>query len=389
VRGLRRRTAVLNRLTGRPDDRGAVAVLVAILMAGGVLLGFLALVIDVGQLYVERQQLQGGADSAALAVAAACARNQPECANDLAAKELAKHYADQNADDRHSKVAEVCGSVPNGQLPPCDPPATNLTACLGDPPTGDPYVEVRVLTEMGDGTFVLPPVFAQTMAGNEGYTGTSVGACARAGWQASVNILSITISKCEYEEQVVDSRDPEYTINFWDSNFDCRTSDRSDYHPPNAAGDSPDQFGDGQVALINSDTSCTRPIPNSGNIDGEFWIHKWFTVLPTVCETELRQLIAAHRQIYLPIYDKQTTADPDDLDASFHISAVVPFTVTGFQFGPGRHPEYGDHDEASRITGRVPCDDDFERCLSGTFDGPAIPYDPSVPTNEASAKLIG
>src|ERR1043165_3858879 len=57
----------------RPGERGAVAVTVAILLGGGVLLGFAALVVDVGQLYAEREELQSGADAAALAVAKACA----------------------------------------------------------------------------------------------------------------------------------------------------------------------------------------------------------------------------------------------------------------------------------------------------------------------------
>ena len=53
----------------RRDERGAVGVLVAVLLAGGVLLGLGAMVIDVGQLYQERAQLQNGADAAAVAVA--------------------------------------------------------------------------------------------------------------------------------------------------------------------------------------------------------------------------------------------------------------------------------------------------------------------------------
>src|SRR6266704_3179830 len=66
MRGLARPTL---RLLGR-DDRGAVGVLVAILMGGGVLLGMGAVVVDVGQLYSERAQLQNGADAGARAVAA-------------------------------------------------------------------------------------------------------------------------------------------------------------------------------------------------------------------------------------------------------------------------------------------------------------------------------
>jgi Flp pilus assembly protein TadG len=54
------------------DERGAVSVVVALLMIP--LLGFAAISVDVAHLYLVRQQLQTGADAAALAVAQDCAR---------------------------------------------------------------------------------------------------------------------------------------------------------------------------------------------------------------------------------------------------------------------------------------------------------------------------
>ena len=58
----------MRRLTSH-GDRGAVAPLVAILMAGGVVLGMLTLSVDVGNIMWERRQLQNGADAASLALA--------------------------------------------------------------------------------------------------------------------------------------------------------------------------------------------------------------------------------------------------------------------------------------------------------------------------------
>ena len=54
------------------DERGAVGVMVALLMVP--LIGFAAIAIDVAAMYAERQQLQTGADAGALAVAQDCAR---------------------------------------------------------------------------------------------------------------------------------------------------------------------------------------------------------------------------------------------------------------------------------------------------------------------------
>ncbi|MGN0100864.1 MAG: pilus assembly protein TadG-related protein [Dietzia sp.] len=54
------------------DDRGAVAVIVAILMVP--LMGFAAISLDIAATHAEKQQLQIGADAAALAIAQDCAR---------------------------------------------------------------------------------------------------------------------------------------------------------------------------------------------------------------------------------------------------------------------------------------------------------------------------
>lgn len=54
------------------DERGATSVMVAVLMVP--LIGFAALAVDVAAMWAERQELQSGADAAALAVAQDCAR---------------------------------------------------------------------------------------------------------------------------------------------------------------------------------------------------------------------------------------------------------------------------------------------------------------------------
>jgi len=64
----------MRRLSG---DRGAVAVLVALLMVP--LLACTALVVDIGAAYVERRQLQNAADAGALAIAQDCAAARAAC----------------------------------------------------------------------------------------------------------------------------------------------------------------------------------------------------------------------------------------------------------------------------------------------------------------------
>jgi Flp pilus assembly protein TadG len=55
----------------RDDERGAVAIIVALVMV--MLLGFAALAVDVSAMWSEKRQLQNGADAGALAIAQACA----------------------------------------------------------------------------------------------------------------------------------------------------------------------------------------------------------------------------------------------------------------------------------------------------------------------------
>ncbi|WP_424346347.1 pilus assembly protein TadG-related protein [Kocuria sp. CH-021] len=79
------------------EERGGVSVVVAVALVA--LLGFAALVIDVGALYAERAELQSGTDAAALAVAQDCAGGN--CGDATA---TAKSLADQNAKDGAASV---------------------------------------------------------------------------------------------------------------------------------------------------------------------------------------------------------------------------------------------------------------------------------------------
>src|SRR5689334_9030817 len=118
----------LHRLRDR--ERGAVAILIAITLGTGVLLGSSALVVDVGKLYVEREQLTSGADAAALAVAQACGAGKCNNASDGANQmHTARKYANVNAKDGHTAVTTLCGTWPG--LPACPPQSKSvLGSCI-------------------------------------------------------------------------------------------------------------------------------------------------------------------------------------------------------------------------------------------------------------------
>ena len=187
----------LLRLLGR-DERGGVAVLVAVLISGGVLLGIGALVIDVGQIYQNRAELQSGAEAGALAVARSCITST--CAPGAAGQ-----YANSNASaltGHLAAVTEVCGREASGTLVAC-PTSTGtggITDCPPIPASGS-YVDVHTATLTPTGT-VLPPAFSRMLLGNRAYSGARVAACARVQWgnASEGNSLAMTISLCAWQQ---------------------------------------------------------------------------------------------------------------------------------------------------------------------------------------------
>jgi hypothetical protein len=162
----------------RRDDAGAVLPLVAIMIV--VLLGMGAIVVDFGQLYVERRELQNGADAAALAVAQDCAGG--DCRDETA---TARTYANDNARDGKAGIGDVCGSGPG------------LSACATTP-AGVPakgWVKVDTVTPADDKVdYVFAPILGrETGEANA----TAIAAWGSVGGAAT---LPLILSKCEYLE---------------------------------------------------------------------------------------------------------------------------------------------------------------------------------------------
>jgi hypothetical protein len=179
----------------RREERGAIGVLVAIMLGCGVLTGMGALVIDVGRLYQERAELQNGADAAALGVAKTCALGG-------CAPAVAQLYANANASRLTGGAAGVdmvCGS---GGLPGCPAPTGAKADCPAPPPGGTGYVQVYTSTLTAGGSTLLPPVFARTLLGNSSYQGSTLLACAQAEWgaPAAATAAAVTISACEWDQ---------------------------------------------------------------------------------------------------------------------------------------------------------------------------------------------
>ncbi|MCZ2810083.1 pilus assembly protein TadG-related protein [Modestobacter sp. VKM Ac-2979] len=148
------------------DERGAVAVLVAILLVP--LLGFAAIAVDVASLYADREQLRNAADAAALAVATDCA--QGACGNPVATA--------TSALTANAGAADAAGA----------------TLRTPDVSVGGQTVTVTV---SADQAHWFAPVL--------GIDSTRVTATATATWKAmshGVAQLPLAISWCEYQRQI-------------------------------------------------------------------------------------------------------------------------------------------------------------------------------------------
>lgn len=291
-------------------EEGAVVVFVAVIIA--VLLGFVGMTIDVGAMYVERRQLQNGADAAALAIAEACARGEITC-NAATAYPTAQQYADANSADGAATVEEVSIDLFEGT------------------------VTVHTSTLTSGGSTVLPSLFARVL----GFEGATVHAVAVAEWgipQALRNFLPLVISACEWQ-RVTTIPSEEMVLYFHQGNNQnpCKAQAGLD-----ADGDGflPGGFGwldtPGKVCetYLIAET-WTSADPGSSPTSG--------------CSPSYLAAITA-KPIPLPVFDD---ISGQGSGGHYHLYGFSFFQITGYNFG-------------GQFKLNPPCSGD-DRCLSGYF----------------------
>jgi hypothetical protein len=340
------------------QDCGAVVVLVTILLAGGVLLGMTAMVIDVGSLYGERRQLQNSADAGALSLAQDCAVGQA-CTPDPG--NVSGIVNSNDPSDGVSNVAGVCVHIGGVSSGVCSSASAQLADCLPPPAGIDDYVEVRTSTVTDKGSTLLPPFIAQAVV--DGYSGTTVGACSRVAWGSpgGLSTIPITISNCEFNYYVGPARKyappPPY--------------------PPTAGATWPDPSFEHVITLHNTQGNVAPcapgPAGSDAPISGGFgWLEsadcvvstdvaEWFDASPgnspgSDCRAE--DFDDAYGQLIdLPIYDG--TNGLNGANGKYHVLGYAAFVLTGFNL-------HGQYKEKSLITGTLPCSGS-SWCISGFF----------------------
>ncbi|GAA6527560.1 TadE/TadG family type IV pilus assembly protein [Intrasporangium sp. DVR] len=388
------RRSFLTRL--RSGERGAVSTIFAVLLMGGVVMGMLALTVDVGNAWSERRQLQNGADATALALASDCAAGrEQECTTNPVAS--LTPLAGRNADDGRSDV-KVCyrsGGSFSFAGPTCPEGAyEQLTLCTPTPDwlTPDfPYVETVSRTRSADGnTTILPKFFSQLLLGGPG-DDVSVEACARATWgppTSYTGTIPFVLSACEWQ-------------GFMDTNGDGQVNDSDlGYHIKPADGVKPGYGGSGQppwpdanreqVMYIFDGADATNcDYLNKDTAGGFGWVQSddcqatvttdgWVQISTgkapaNPCKTILEGLRGS--VVAIPVFDcmvKDPSAEPSGPISNYacspdgaggaktyyHIKGWAQFFVSGYNM-----PSMS---EASYLSGVVPCSNP-SACISGWF----------------------
>jgi Flp pilus assembly protein TadG len=342
----------LLRLLGS-DERGAIGVLIGLLFGGGVLIGMGALVIDVGQLYQERAELQSGADAASLAVAKSCAAGT--CTPGAAAT-----YANANAKDGLSSVSQVCGS---GTLGSCPASTGTMTDCPAAPAIGTNYVDVHTSTAESGGGTLLPPVFASTLLGNSSYQGSTVYACSQAQWggPSVAKVTAVTISACEWDQAtslgtVYAPPPPSRPSSSLDRVIQLRSTSGGGCPGEAGGADAPGLFG--WTADPASTCSLAVSVATYAGAAGA-------SVSPA-CKAVLAAHQASRAPIFIAVY---TSVSGSGAGAVYALKGFAAFVVTGYYL-----PGFFASDwlaPASNCSG-------LRNCLNGYFTQAIIPNTSSV-----------
>jgi len=286
----------------RRDEHGAVAVAVALLMVP--LIGFAALAVDVASLWAQRQQLQTGADAAAMAIASDCLRE--DCGTS----------------------AQIAAALTNANLDNGTPAATL---------SGQTSTSVTV-TNTAVQSFVFAPVL--------GVQSSPVTARATATWGAptvGIGVLPVALNLCEYKYQtgggLPTSTTSRTLLLSRTSVSSCTVSGfSSNYSPGGFAWLRPNYYPSyygcatyGAVGgELQADTTTSTSPPNS-------------------CSASV---IATYQNdiVLLPVF---TAGRGSGTGAYFRVYGFAPFKLTGYYFGSG-------------YSWNAPCTGN-DRCLRGYF----------------------
>ena len=350
----------------RRDERGGVAVIVAALFAGSLVLALLALTIDAGAAFVERRELQNSSDATARALARACATTPSTCAGwtgtqAVSALRLTSLAGSNYLLDKRTAIAGVCDRRASSAMPDCASAATSpapdaLRDCMplatamraGGSMARVPYVEVRTLTDTPRAGGVLHGI----VSGRD----TRLTACSRVAWGSSMRatVLPVVASECAWQQATgwTPTRPAEFgtataphpahgevVIYTKDAkgNTGCSTSPSGGYAPG------------GFAALEESSTTdCQAEDVEPGWLNGNPGNDRFCN--PTTLASSY-----VGRVVYVPVF---TAVQGTGSNVQYEAYQFAAFYLSGFRMSGAS--------VKSTYSGKVPCSNP-DRCISGWF----------------------
>lgn len=277
------------RRAGCRKDRGAAAVVIALCIV--MLMGFVAIAIDLGVAWVDKKQLQNGADAGALALAQACAAATAECPAGTGPNATARNLAQANRVD----------GIADGQV--IDKTATSVTV---------------------ETAYTRSHWFAPLI----GISETPVSARAKAVWGTPGRATSfpLTFSLCEFYWQTgtkVGAPSPSTTVRF-EVALQTKVAPSADYGDLGTCG---------TRAAHNEEAGGFGWLPPNSSCMAEIDVNGWYAArtgasTPTCFDgTKLRDA-----KILIPIFDKTNELPGKNTD--YHIYSFAEFQVADFCIGP-------------------------------------------------------
>ncbi len=291
------------------DDRGAVAVLTALLLVP--LLVCAALVVDIGASYVQRRQLQNAADAAALAIAQDCGK--ASCGD---YSSTAAFFASNN--------------VPNWDATPTTDRQVT-TSFNGN------SVTVRAAKLVN---YAFGPVI--------GVDNNTVAAQATASWlspNGGTAILPLTISRCSFDAQVAANAGS--LAGQTPTTMYLSKSANAGQCFPNSGNAVPGGFG----WLMANAAACTA----TSTLAAQYVYSDPGNSVPSTCQTSnfTDQL---GKTILLPLFD---TVGGTGSNAWYHLYGYAAFRLIGYNFA-SQYTAYSPPDTQPPCSGS-------DRCLRGYF----------------------
>lgn len=151
-------------------ERGAFAVLFSILFGMGLLVIVSYLVIDGGNIAIERRVLQNVAESSAIALAKECALSIPNCRTSTTPSLI----SNINSPDGKTRLTEVCIKGTNQNSQPCEMPNGAKLDCSTLPAGTSNFVRIRTQTQSETSNYI------ESLFGNQDQY--QLNGCAQAIW---------------------------------------------------------------------------------------------------------------------------------------------------------------------------------------------------------------